>query len=138
MKASLIILLVSITVVQVQAAKLVSATAWTNPETKKIEVFQNGGLKEDGFTGPDSVCFVGKIKDVCEEVKVQEQLSHRAYIGGGHGKFIVDSCRVITYQDEWTDTEQSLVEVNYTRENDYHDEDDGTIRKVSLAIRSCN
>lgn len=114
-----------------QAAKLVHSLAWISEINgeKTTKVSMGSGLGETGFVGPQGVCFIGKATDVCKAVQSAADGSAADYRAGNHGKFELNSCKVINGEY----ARQTVIQVNYTRINDYDDD-----LKLDLKITNCN
>ncbi len=61
-------------------------------ETINGTVQTRNGFWENGFQSPDSVCYVGQVKDVCRLFDAAADDQIEAYSDGEHGYFEVKKC----------------------------------------------
>lgn len=114
-----------------------TAAAATNPsqtetylvssETVDGKVETQRGFWDNGFQGPDSVCYVGQVTQVCAlfENAAQEQIGN--YSSGEHGYFEIKKCEI----------DGAKANVTYQRITDY-DGTEGLQPTINLAVELCN
>lgn len=84
------------------------------------------GFWDNGFQGPDAVCYVGEVTAVCGLFKTAEEEQKANYSSGEHGYFEVTKCEV----------DQAKAVVTYQRITDY-DGTEGAQAPITLDVGLC-